>query len=155
MHAFEEKPLPLLDGDEAAPAPLPQGQLPSYIRDHRKRLRGRLMSGGADAVPDYELLELVLFRAIPRQDVKPLSRRLLDTFGDFSGVISAPPTRLKQVKGVGDAAAIGDTSAAADVNDFGVLPLLRRHRLDDPLCLLQVFIGVPIAAQFHGIPHGT
>lgn len=59
--------------------------LPSYIRDHRQRLRDRFVSGGADAVPDYEMLELVLFRAIPRRDVKPVARRLLDAFGDFAG----------------------------------------------------------------------
>jgi DNA repair protein RadC len=49
------------------------------------------------------LLELVLFRAIPRQDVKPLARRLLDTFGDFNRVLSAPPDRLVLIQGVGDA----------------------------------------------------
>ena len=84
-------------------APLPQGRLPSYIQDHRKRLRARFMEGGATAMPDYELLELVLFRAIPRQDVKPLARRLLDLFGDFNRVLSAPPDRLADVQGVGDA----------------------------------------------------
>lgn len=61
------------------------------------------MAGGADALPDYELLELVLFRAIPRQDVKPLARALLETFGDFNRVVSAAPERLSAVKGVGDA----------------------------------------------------
>lgn len=76
---------------------------PSYIRDHRKRLRERFMDGGAQALPDYELLELVLFRAIPRRDVKPLARALLDQFGDFNGVMSAPETRLAQVNGIGDA----------------------------------------------------
>jgi DNA repair protein RadC len=54
-------------------------------------------------MPDYELLELVLFRAIPRQDVKPLAHLLLQTFGDFNRVISASPARLMLVKGVGDA----------------------------------------------------
>lgn len=54
-------------------------------------------------MPDYELLELVLFRAIPRQDVKPLARRLLDRFGDFNRVLSAPTARLTEVQGVGDA----------------------------------------------------
>ena len=54
-------------------------------------------------MPDYELLELVLFRAIPRQDVKPLARRLIETFGDFNRVLSAAPDRLKSVEGVGDA----------------------------------------------------
>lgn len=53
-------------------------------------------------MPDYELLELILFRAIPRQDVKPLARLLLDTFGDFNRVLSAPSVRLAAVKGVGD-----------------------------------------------------
>ena len=90
--------------DEVSPA-FASGKLPSYIRDHRQRLRQRFAEGGADAVPDYELLELVLFRAIPRQDVKPLARLLLETFGDFSGVVSAPRKRLTSVQGVGDAVA--------------------------------------------------
>ena len=90
--------------DEAAPTPVAAGgRLPSYIRDHRQRLRDRFLKGGADALPDYEMLELVLFRAIPRQDVKPLARALLEVFGDFNAVVSAPPTRLKEVPGVGPA----------------------------------------------------
>jgi DNA repair protein RadC len=79
------------------------GRLPSYIRDHRKRLRDRFLSGGAAAMPDYELLELVLFRAIPRRDVKPLARQLLDKFGDFNAVISASAPQLAEVAGIGDA----------------------------------------------------
>lgn len=54
-------------------------------------------------MPDYELLELVLFRAIPRQDVKPLAHRLIADFGDFNRVVSAAPARLRAVEGVGDA----------------------------------------------------
>ncbi len=77
--------------------------LPSYIRDHRQRLRDRFTTGGAEAVPDYEMLELVLFRAIPRRDVKPLARALLDRFGDFARVLSAPRARLLEVAGIGDA----------------------------------------------------
>ena len=101
---FSESPMPLFDTDEVqVVTPLPQGRVPSYMRDHRKRLRQRFMEGGADALPDYEMLELVLFRAIPRQDVKPLARQLLDSFGDFNGVLSAPLHRLKDIKGVGDA----------------------------------------------------
>lgn len=88
----------------APPAPADaKGRLPSYIRDHRTRLRTRFMEGGPDALPDYELLELVLFRAIPRQDVKPLARRLLDRFGSFAGVLSAPRARLEAEHGVGAA----------------------------------------------------
>jgi DNA repair protein RadC len=100
-----EMPLPLFGGDEALALPVApaRGRLPSYIGDHRKRLRSRFMIGGADAVPDYELLELVLFRAIPRRDVKPLVRALLDRFGDFNGVVSARPERLAELSGVGEA----------------------------------------------------
>lgn len=76
---------------------------PSYLRDHRKRLRQRFMDGGANAMPDYELLELILFRALPRQDVKPLAHRLLECFGDFNSVICAPSTKLRNIKGVGEA----------------------------------------------------
>lgn len=102
-HAFSEAPQSLFDSDEAPIIPLARGRLPSYIADHRKRLRARFMTGGATAVPDYELLELVLFRSIPRRDVKPLARALLDTFGDFNRVITAPTDRLTEVPGVGDA----------------------------------------------------
>ena len=104
-HAFSDMPLPLFDSDECAPPTAPAGAAkpPSYIRDHRKRLRDRFLSGGADALPDYEILELVLFRAIPRRDVKPLARALLDRFGDFNGVLSAPPDQLTAMPDVGPA----------------------------------------------------
>ena len=103
--AFHEAPLPLFgDPDEAMPVPMASGaRLPSYLADHRKRLRARFMEGGAGAMPDYELLELILFRAIPRQDVKPLARRLIEVFGDFGRVLSASEARLREVTGVGDA----------------------------------------------------
>ena len=104
--SFRDSPLPLFappgDDDEARPETLP-GRLPSYIADHRQRLRDRFLQAGGAALADYELLELVLFRAIPRQDVKPLARLLLDTFGDFNRVISASPARLQMVKGAGPA----------------------------------------------------
>lgn len=89
--------------DEASAVPIASGRVPSYIADHRKRLRARFRDGGAAALPDYEMLELVLFRAIPRQDVKPLARALLDRFGDFNAVLSSSPARLAEVKGAGDA----------------------------------------------------
>jgi DNA repair protein RadC len=89
--------------DSPSPPPLKAGRLPSYIKDHRLRLRQRFRDGGAAAMPDYELLELVLFRSLPRQDVKPLAHQLLKQFGDFARVVSARPERLAQVKGVGEA----------------------------------------------------
>ena len=115
--AFQEAP-PQLFGlipaeDDCAPrdglaggrgaVPGRPARLPSYIADHRARLRERFMQGGAAAMPDYELLELILFRAVPRQDMKPLARRLLDRFGDFNRVLSAEPGQLLQVEGVGQA----------------------------------------------------
>ena len=101
--AFSEMPLPLFVGDEAIdPAPLIPGKQPSYIRDHRQRLRARFLSGGAQAMPDYELLELVLFRAIPRRDVKPLAHQLIEKFGDFNGVLSAAPDQLAVLPGIGE-----------------------------------------------------
>ncbi len=75
-----------------------------HFHGHRQRLRERFLEGGTDALADYELLELVLFRANPRGDVKPLAKKLIDTFGSFADVISADPDRLKQIKGLGDAA---------------------------------------------------
>ena len=80
----------------------PAAPPPDHV-EHRRRLRARFMQGGAEAMPDYELLELVLFRAIPRRDVKPLAKRLLRDFGGFDEVISAPSARLAEVQGVGDA----------------------------------------------------
>ncbi len=69
---------------------------------HRERLRDRFNQGGADAMPDYELLELVLFRAVPRQDTKPMAKALIAKFGTFGDVLAAPTARLREVKGVGD-----------------------------------------------------
>ena len=71
---------------------------------HRQRLKDRFVHGGPEALPDYELLELVLFNAIPRRDTKPVAKRLIERFGSFAEVVNAPPERLKEVKGVGDAA---------------------------------------------------
>jgi DNA repair protein RadC len=84
--------------DDAAAAGQP------HYHGHRERLRERFRNGGAEAVTDYELLELVLFRAIPRRDVKPLCKALIGEFGSFAGVITAPENRLKEVAGLGDAA---------------------------------------------------
>jgi len=77
-----------------------------HFLGHRERLRRRFMNGGADALLDYELLELVLFRALPRQDTKPLAKQLIEKFGSFSQVVAATAERLKEIKGVGDAVVV-------------------------------------------------
>ena len=76
---------------------------PHYL-GHRERLRARFDEAGGDAIADYELLELLLFRAIPRRDVKPLAKELIRKFGSFGEVISAPRQRLREVGGLGEAA---------------------------------------------------
>lgn len=73
-----------------------------HLSGHRSRLRARFLRGGVDSVADYELLELVLYAAKPRGDVKPLAKALLKKFGSFAGVIKASPAELKTVKGAGE-----------------------------------------------------
>ena len=76
---------------------------PHYL-GHRERLRRRFREAGADALPDYELLELILFRAVPRRDTKPLAKAILAQFGTFAEALNAPEERLKEVPGLGEAA---------------------------------------------------
>lgn len=101
---FNDSALPLFSSENASAESSTNGPLPSYIKDHRSRLRTRFMSGGANAIPDYELLELILFRSIPRRDVKPIADALLKAFNDdFNQIVSAEPQRLAEVEGVGPA----------------------------------------------------
>jgi DNA repair protein RadC len=76
-----------------------QGE-PAHYLGHRERLRGRLREAGPEAIADYELVELVLFRAIPRRDVKPLAKALIARFGSFAEAIAAPPARLAEIEGM-------------------------------------------------------
>ena len=76
---------------------------PSPHDGHRQRLRERFLKGGADAMPYYEMLELVLFAAVPRRDTKPLAKALIARFGSFADVIAAKPARLMEVEGAGEA----------------------------------------------------
>lgn len=99
---------------------------PHYL-GHRARLRDRFLNGGADALPDYEMLEMVLFAAIPRGDMKPLAKALLAHFGSFAEAISAPRERLLEVKGVGDAVV-----AQLKVIEAAALRLSKTKLLDRP-----------------------
>ena len=78
------------------------GSDPHYL-GHRERLKERFRQSGDGALADYELLELILFQAVPRQDTKPIAKALLKRFGSLAEVLAAPPPRLKEVDGVGDA----------------------------------------------------
>ncbi len=77
------------------------GAQPHYA-GHRARLAERFGETGGSALPDYELLELLLFHALPRRDTKPIAKALLSRFGSFSGVLGAPEARLAEVSGVGE-----------------------------------------------------
>lgn len=101
---FSEAPFNSLLADFAPVEIAPTPPEKPHFHNHRARLRDRFMTAGSAALADYEMLELVLFRAIPRRDVKPLAKKLLAQFGDFNRVISAPPARLAQVQGIGTAA---------------------------------------------------
>lgn len=76
-----------------------------HYAGHRARLRERFFRGGAAALADYELLELILFRAIPRRDVKPLAKALIARFGSFADVLAADVERLLEVEGLSEASA--------------------------------------------------
>ncbi|MFM5930243.1 MAG: DNA repair protein RadC [Novosphingobium sp.] len=91
----------LFDSGGTAPKP---GHDPS---GHRSRLRARLIAGGEDALADHEVIEYLLMTAIPRKDVKPLARTLIDRFGSLAGVLNADARALANHPGM------GDTSAAA------------------------------------------
>jgi DNA repair protein RadC len=128
MREFAEAPSLFDDLDEAVvPTALAAGRLPSYIKDHRKRLRARFLDGGPQALPEYELLELVLFRAIPRQDVKPLARRLIDHFGDFNSVVSAGKDALQKVDGVGEAVILELKIVEAAAQRLSRARVMQRH----------------------------
>ncbi len=100
--SFEESPLgELLALEAGANVPLPQPPRPiPHYWGHRDRLRKRFREGGAEALPDYELMELILFRGIPRRDVKPLAKEILARFGSFAEAVAAAPERLMEIEGV-------------------------------------------------------
>src|SRR5271157_4108486 len=72
---------------------------------HRARMRQRLLKAGPESLADHEMLEMILFIALPRRDTKPIARALLARFGTYGGVIGAPAAELMAVDGLGEAGA--------------------------------------------------
>jgi len=101
---------------------------PSDAAGHRSRLRARFLKSGPDALPDYEMLELLLFQAQPRRDMKPLAKQLLKKFGSFSAVISADAAALQEIDGAGEAVVITLKTVQA-----AALRLSREDIMDQPV----------------------
>lgn len=91
-------------------------QKPDHRHGHRARLRARFLECGGLGMPDYELLELLLTMAIPRRDVKPLAKKLIEMLGSFAAVLSAETSVLLEIEGLGEGAvaAIKTVKASAD-----------------------------------------
>lgn len=115
-------------GDDLPPSQDPAPPSPMSAEKHRQRMRARLLTAGPDSVADHELLEMVLFLALPRRDTKPIARALLSRFGSFAGSIAAPLSDLRAIDGLGDAgvAALKTVQAAA-------LRLVRAEVRDRPV----------------------
>lgn len=132
-------------GPAVAPSP------PRHELGHRDRLRERFVAGGPTAVPDYELLELILFRSIPRRDVKPIAKALLRRFGSLAEVLNAPPRLLREVEGIGEATAI-DFQIITAVNQRAMrTALLRREVLGSWTAVLdycKAAMGLETREQF-------
>ncbi len=101
---------------------------PLSAEGHRQRMRTRLLTAGPDSLADHELLEMVLFLALPRRDTKPIARALLTRFGSFANVIAAPLPELRGVDGMGEAGA-----AALKTVQAAALRLVRSEVQDRPL----------------------
>lgn len=89
-----------------SPATAPAPATDTHYHGHRDRLRARYREHGDAALADYEILELILFRLIPRRDTKPIAKALLDRFGTLAAVFGAPLHLLQEVKGVGESVAL-------------------------------------------------
>lgn len=137
---ISDLPQAFVDAETPEPAP--------HYLGHRARLRDRFLNGGADALPDYELLEMVLFAAIPRGDLKPLAKSLLKHFGSFDEVISASRERLLEVKGVGDAVVAQLKVIEAAALRLSKTKLLGRPALSSWAALLD-YVTVAMARTAH------
>ncbi len=134
--------------DIASPDFWPEAATPAQDHQlgHRDRLRQRVKAGGFAPVPDYELLELILFRTFPRGDVKPLAKALIARFGSLAGVFAASLPELCAVKGVGEAAAIDIQSIQAVALRIARAPVVGRTVISSWTALLA-YVRVALAHE--------
>lgn len=131
LRQLEQLAAEVNQGRAVAPASrLTEDRAPSPMsaEGHRARMRARLLTAGPEAVADHELLEMVLFLALPRRDTKPIARALLSRFGSFANAISAPLPDLRTIDGLGDAGA-----AALKTIQAAALRLVRAEVLNKPV----------------------
>jgi DNA repair protein RadC len=122
------------------------------VEGHRTRMRTRLLVSGPDALADHEMLEMLLFLALPRRDTKPIARELLSRFGGFGPVVAASPAELRKIEGLGDAgiAALKLAQAAASRllrGELAAKPVLRSW--DALADYLRAAMGHEKIEQFH------
>ncbi|WP_407936836.1 RadC family protein [Jiella pelagia] len=124
LPGLEERPG---NSPRMAPTSVP-AKTSSHHDGHRDRLRERFSTAGEDALADYELLELILFRTIPRRDVKPIAKALIARFGSLAEVLGAPQKRLTEIPGVKDAVAL-DLKVVAAVNRRAMRSAVRQREV--------------------------
>ncbi len=145
-----KRPRPLLTV-AIPPQPDPIPSTPMSAEGHRTRMRARLLQSGPDSVADHELLEMMLFLALPRRDTKPIARALLTRFGSFANAVSAPLPDLRTIEGLGDAgiAALKTIQAAAlRLARSEVLNLPVLNNWDRLMEYLQMVLGRERIEQF-------
>lgn len=136
---MDEKPN-IFDVSGAEPVRLDHG-------GHRQRLRERARKGGLDALPDYELLELFLFRSIPQRDVKPLAKALLARFGSLQGVLSAPQPDMLQVSAIDNKGKA--LKMTADIAlDLGLMFEATRRTMAEPVKRTTVIASWPAMMDY-------
>ena len=124
------------------PPPAPK---PHHL-GHRERLRERALNGGLPALPDYEALELYLFRSLPRGEVKPLAKALLQRFGSLAGVLSASIEDLQTIRGVGETAAL-DLKLVHELTQRIGLEPMRKRTVISSWSALVAYLKVALAHE--------
>jgi DNA repair protein RadC len=110
------------------PGLIPEPMTPVGADGHRARMRQRLLKSGPDSLADHEMLEMILFIALPRRDTKQLARELLARFRTFGDVVGAPEAELRTVEGVGEAGA-----AAIKLIQAAALRMMRQDLSTQPV----------------------